>query len=219
MDGQRMKFLGTGSIIGDGSILLTADHVTRDWPGPLAIVHLPRPQQLIPITPLERDASHDLVLHRVHDYRPPQPLRPIFDAPSHPNRQLLTFEYGTTVTVGPEVRLNPATRLGHMTRKFDMTKELRSPAGDDALELSWPALRGASGAPVMLNDATNPAEAFGVIGVIVANAAYHLLPAQIESVLTEENNLFEEIRYMLPQAVAVNIRHLRPMYERAMAST
>lgn len=54
---------------------------------------------------------------------------------------------------------------------------------------------------------------------MVANAAYHLLPQQIESVLDEKNNLFEEIRYMLPQAVAVNIRQLRPMYERAVSIT
>jgi hypothetical protein len=59
-------------------------------------------------------------------------------------------------------------------------------------------------------------ESLGVVGVVVASAAYHLLPAQIESVLNADNTSYEEIRYLLPQALAVDIRHLRPMYERAM---
>jgi hypothetical protein len=213
------RFLGTGSIVGDGSVLLTADHVTRDWPGPLAIVRIADITYPLPITLIERDRAHDLALFRVQGYRPPQPLRPLFDYPLHPNRQLLTFECGTTVVAGREIRLSPATRLGHMTRMLDLTTELRSAAGDNALELSWPALRGASGAPVLVNNADRIEDAFGVVGVIVANAAYHLLPAQIESVLNDQKNMFEEIRYMLPQAVAVNICHLRPMYERALAST
>jgi hypothetical protein len=92
------------------------------------------------------------------------------------------------------------------------------PAGVGALELSWPVLRGASGAPVTYNDNPYmpPEEKWGVLGVIVANASYHALPAQITSVLYDDNSLLEEVKYMLPQALAVNINHLRPMYERAM---
>jgi hypothetical protein len=120
----------------------------------------------------------------------------------------MTFEYGTTVVAGGGITLEPATRLGHMTRMRFIQSTLGA-AGDAALELSWPALRGASGAPVVLNDGT-----FRIVGVVIANVSYHLLPVQVESVLDEKNNLIEETKYMLPQAIAVNIKHLRAMYER-----
>ena len=110
--------------------------------------------------------------------------------------------------------------MGHMTRMLNATERL-GPAGDLVLELSFPAFRGASGAPVMFHETGTRVlmgqESYGIVGVIVANASYHLLPAQIESVIDVENNYVEEIRYMLPQALAVNIQHLRPMYERATA--
>lgn len=37
--------------------------------------------------------------------------------------------------------------------------------------------------------------------MIVVNAEYHLLPAQIENVLTADNTHLKETVYMLPQAV------------------
>lgn len=68
---------------------------------------------------------------------------------------------------------------------------------------SFLALRGASGAPVFYN------QKFHVVGVIVASASYHLLPIQIETDLTDDNKLIEERKYLLPQALAVNIKHLQ----------
>lgn len=217
--GTPQRFLGTGSVVGDGSILLTADHVTRDWPGPLAIVVItdnePRP---FAISLIERDSAHDLALFRIDKYRPANPLHIEFDEPAKATDPLMAYEYGTTLVTGAGITLNPAMRLGHMTRRVDLEDGL-GPAGRNALELSFPALRGASGAPVMFNDVLLRSmlgkRNAGIVGVIVANASHHLLPAQIESVLDEKNNLYEEVRYLLPQAIAVDIQHLRPMYERA----
>jgi hypothetical protein len=207
--GADSCFLGTGAIVGDGSLLLTADHVIRDWPGNFVIVTIHTGQQQYwQVQIIERDIAHDLVLLSVDQYRPEHPLQPAFDTPLHSNSQLMTFEYGTTVVAGGGITLEPATRLGHMTRMRFIQSTLGA-AGDAALELSWPALRGASGAPVVLNDGT-----FRIVGVVIANVSYHLLPVQVESVLDEKNNLIEETKYMLPQAIAVNIKHLRAMYER-----
>jgi hypothetical protein len=206
---SNSRFLGTGSIVGDGSILLTADHVIRDWPYSLIIVTmLDTQKQYWQAEIIERDTAHDLVLLRVDQYRPENPLQPAFDSPLHANSPLMTFEYGTTIVAGDVITLEPATRLGHITRVRNLQDTLGA-AGDAALELSWPALRGASGAPVVFNDGT-----FRIVGIVIANVSYHLLPAQIESVLDDKNNLIEETKYMLPQAIAVNIRHVRPMYER-----
>ncbi|OBB77875.1 serine protease [Mycobacterium sp. 852014-52144_SCH5372336] len=214
-----VEFLGTGSIVGDGSILLTADHVISAWPpDSLRIGVLGR--GMFEASVIERDSPHDLALLRIADYRPERPLTVEFDEPVYQNSPLMTYEYGTTVVTGTSMNFNPATRLGHMTRRMDLQDTL-GPAGDGAMELSFPALRGASGAPVMFDESAGRLllgkPGFGIVGVIVANAAYHLLPAQIEAVLSQDNSSYEEVRYLLPQAVAVSVEHLRPMYERAMS--
>jgi hypothetical protein len=75
------------------------------------------------------------------------------------------------------------------------------------LELSFPALRGASGAPVLSN------LTFRLWGIITANVAYHLLPVQIEHVWDDEGQITEETRFLLPQAIAVHVKHLQAMLQ------
>ena len=114
--------------------------------------------------------------------------------------------------------LNPALRRGHQTRliQFDL---LGPTAGKDLRELSFPALEGASGAPVMFESVPtlNQEWAWGIVGVLASNIGYHAIPAQIITVEDDGNRIVKE-SYMLPQGLAVNIKHLRPMYERAMAT-
>jgi S1-C subfamily serine protease len=211
-DNNVRHFLGTGCFVGPESLLLTADHVIRDWKGPLAITTLQDLNTLHRAVIAIRDSPHDLALLRVSSYRPTRPLAIEFDKPLHSNQSLVNFEYGTTLAAGGTIHFNPATRIGNMTRKIDLTDRL-GPAGDGALELSFPALKGASGSPVLTNDSE-----FRVCGVIVSNVSYHLLPAQIESVIDESNSLTEETRFMLPQAAAVDIRHLKTIYEQCRSN-
>lgn len=77
------------------------------------------------------------------------------------------------------------------------------------MELSFPALKGASGAPILSNDS------FHLWGIIIANVDYHLLPAKVESVLDNKNDIYEETHYMLPQALAVNVMHVRQLLSQA----
>jgi len=216
----RGPFLGTGSIVGDGSLLLTANHVITAFNGPQGILpmsDLSRPPY--PVTLIDRDPAHDLALLRIAEYRPPRPLVLEFDEFSD-NTTLMTFEYGTTRRKGSHIHLNPATRIGHMTRRLGPGDGLTS-LTDDAIELSFPALRGASGAPVMINEPLQYSllqkVSGGVVGVVIANASYHLAPAQIEEVLNADNTSYGEVRYMLPQGLAVSVRHIRAIYEKAMA--
>jgi hypothetical protein len=219
--GRARAFAGTGSVVGDGSILLTANHVVAGFNGPLGILpmnSLDRPP--FPITLIGRDTAHDLALLRITEYRPPRPLVLEFDDFTD-NTTLMTFEYGTTRIEGGRILLNPATRIGHMTRRLGPGDGLTSMT-DEAIELSFPALRGASGAPVMINE---PAAytmqgkiSGGVVGVLIANASYHLAPAQIEEVLNADNTSYEKIQYMLPQGLAVSVRHIRDIYEQEVAA-
>lgn len=211
-DGNIKQFLGTGSFIGSPPVLLTAEHVIRDWPHQLAVSHMNKLNTIFLATVICKDAQHDLALLKIDGYCPLTVLS--IDANlAHQNQMLVTFEYGTTRSAGNKIELSPATRMGNITRILNLTDQFNK-AGEDILELSFPALRGASGAPVVSND-----DNFNLQGVIIANVNYHLLPAQIESILDEKNEVLEETQFMLPQALAVNVKHVRALLERHIAST
>lgn len=205
---QWGPFLGTGTFVGDPPLLATAYHVVRDR-GTHFGISLPGSPirwniSAFPATLIRYDSAVDLALLRVDGYIPPFTF--VLAEPNEiaNNIPVLSYEYGTTVNVAGVDQLAPATRMGNVTRVIDLS-ETFGLAGRHALELSYPALRGASGAPVVSSINTH------LWGVIVANSEYHLLPVQIESVLDADGNLREDVRYMLPQAIAVNVVHLRPL--------
>lgn len=215
--GNCVDHLGTGSIIGDGTVVLTAEHVVRDYPGTLRFAVLIDGQvQHFPLAVLESDWRSDLALLRIDGFCAPDPLHVLFDAHVSYNHDLLTLEYAQTdVTEAGVFVLNPALRRGHKTRNINADK-LGPIAGVDALELSFPALKGASGAPIMFESTPFIRDEWkwGIVGVLVSNLAYHAIPAQIITVVGDDNSYIEERQYMLPQGLAVNIKHLRPMYGR-----
>jgi hypothetical protein len=198
--GNIQHFLGTGSFVQKDHLLLTADHVIRDWSGRIAVVLLSDLSTLFPASVVHRDQQHDIALLFVPGYKAPQPLSIVTE--HNPNQFVVCFEYGTTRVAGKNIRFSPATRIGNITRSIDV-QDMLGPAGDDALELSFPALKGASGAPVLSNDV-----AFALHGMVVSNVSYHLLPVQIESVIDNGAKTEEHISYMLPQALAVNSKHV-----------
>jgi Trypsin-like peptidase domain len=138
---NRIHYLGTGSIIGDASVLLTADHVLRGWDDAADIgIVTPVSNGPVDIEVIERDTRHDLALLEVSDYRPPNfpPLSVDFDLPVFTSVPVLTSEYASTEFVDEKLRFTPAMRLGNITRTHNMTDRF-GPAGEDALELSFPA--------------------------------------------------------------------------------
>jgi hypothetical protein len=217
----NLEVRGTGSIIGDGSILLTADHVVAGCSGQLFITTVPdhlreveidakNPNPLWPLEVAERDKRHDLALLRINSYRPNNPLKVWFDFPVHENWDVLTFEYGTTREEGGRIRLSPAARRGHITRILAV--DTLGPAGNDALEVSFPAIRRSSGAPVLYEY-----KGFHIIGVLKSNANYDLVPIEEEISLGEDDKPVK-VKYLLPQGIAVNINHLRRMYQRVVGT-
>ena len=93
--------------------------------------------------------------------------------------------------------------MGNVTR-FRNLQDKYGTKGEAMLELSFPALRGASGSPVV-----DMGPEIRLWGIIVANVSYHLLPVQVETVLQENGSLDEEVKFLLPQALAVNVKHVR----------
>jgi hypothetical protein len=115
------------------------------------------------------------------------------------NVDVLTWEFsGTTNELMDDGRLNmqliPFARKGNIMRYYNSTFPERHPTR--SFDVSFPALQGASGAPVIDN------RNLTVAGMLVANRERHLLPAQIVRADLGGKD-YEEIKYFLPTGKAI----------------
>jgi len=209
--GNLSHFLGTSFCVGDEPLFITAGHNIKDWGGQFGLVHISDPSHFYPARPAYLDNNADVAILDVRGYRPKTRLGLATDDSIVLNRQIVCFEYGTTIQKGKEIVLAPATRLGNVTRKL-ASHELLGRKLSNALELSFPALRGASGAPVLSN------VGLLVWGMVVGNVSYHLIPAQIETTTDEEGRIKEQVMYMLPLAIAVNVSSIREAVDRYLSA-
>jgi hypothetical protein len=202
---REPAFLGTGAFVGEPPLLVTAHHILADWHGSLGIIELPGPEcDLLKADVLDTNTQADLALLQVPGYSPLRVLELAQDHEIQTDVMVKCLEYSPTARRGHAFQVNPATRIGNVTRKRDLS-DLYGQAGDDILELSFPALSGASGAPVLSRRSNH------LWGILKANVSYHLSPAQILTVLEGEDQIYEETRFMLPQGLAIHVKHLRAM--------
>lgn len=149
---------------------------------------------------------------------------PIRLAQSEPalNADLLSYEYsGTRFIRQPDGKLNvhfePNSHKGHTVRRYISDYPERFPT--PSCLVSFPALQGASGAPLLTFAA--PSHEFAIAGMLVANLEAELLPAQVVRIEDEKGRL-EEIKYFLPHGKAISqaglvasLNELRVVYEMA----
>ena len=198
-------FLGTGVFVGDNKLLVTCEHVLEAWDGSYGISSHEDTPALYQTSVLHRNVDTDLACLQVEGYEAPYSLPLAEDDEIILNQLVCSFEYGTTDTVGNQINFSPANRMGNVTRLRDLTERFGA-SGDYMLELSFAALKGASGAPVM-----SWIPPFRLWGILSQNVARELHPAQIERVLDEGGNLEEETRFYLPQGLAIHVKHVRTM--------
>ncbi len=201
-DGGNGPFLGSGVFVGEKAILVTCHHVLDGWEGEYGVV-IEAEDRLVRAEVITREPSTDLALLEVSDYCPVHTLTTEQDANITLNDIVACFHYGTTIVAGQIIHFSPANRLGNVTR-FRNLPDLYGEAGNQMLELSFAALKGASGAPVM---GWRPP--FKLWGIIKANVGTELLPAQIETVVDEAGQLDEQTKFYLPQALAIHVKHVR----------
>jgi hypothetical protein len=201
-DGSCGLFLGTGVFVGDKAKLVTCDQVLSAWAGQYGVA-IEAEKRLAKANVLVRDVKTDLALPEVLQYRPPHTLPPEEDQNLTLNNLVICFEYGTTMTAGHHISFSPASRLGNVTR-FRNLSDIYGEAGDQMLELSFPAMKGASGAPIM--EWTPP---FKLWGIVKANVSHELLPVQVETIVDEKGQLDEQTKFYLPQALAIHVKHVR----------
>lgn len=205
-EANKHIFLGTGGFFQPNNLLVTADHVLGNLNGSFAICTARYPNTWLPAELVRRNQAVDLALLDVPGYSPISSLEIAEEGEIRSNENVICFDYSTAEKRDDTIFLNPATRLGNVTRLVNLTEQYGK-AGEEALELSFPALRGASGAPVMSN------QTLKVWGIVIANLSYHLLPSQIERIFEPQGQISEETRFLLPQAIAVNAKQLRPLLQ------
>jgi len=127
------------------------------------------------------------------------------------SRQVRTFEGKSRLV------FDRAVRRGHIVRRTNDSFFMGQPT-QEFLELSFPVLRGASGAPLMIDpehlgkiiDPQRP----DVVGVLVYNVERELQPAQVASTKFE-NGGEEKILYYLPSGIAIPGQRLCAFLDKA----
>jgi hypothetical protein len=152
-----------------------------------------------------RSKRHDVAAVPLNDFVAGLPVGGLqFGSPDYAlDQDLCTFEYSQSHLLArpgepvPDQALVPYFHKGHAMRRF---LELPlDPDGEPRLEVSFPALQGASGAPV-LNTANN-----SVVGMLIGNQERHLLPAQVVTIECDDGRT-EATSYFLPMGVALDVR-------------
>ena len=195
------EYLGTAFFIDQDGTFLTARHVVSghaDIVG-VSLKHHPGPEERPIATALEDiKLGSDIDLARGRADIPDRQAIRLADTEPAAGGDVLTAEFSRSTQVEPGKGLglhNPSVHKGHIVRAFG-TEEPPFQRRTQVYELSFPALLGASGAPVV--DLDN----LSVVGLIVANVATHLIPAQVERIEGGEGEA-ETIHYYLPHAQAI----------------
>lgn len=210
------RFLGTGFMVGERRFM-TAGHVLKDVhlqaDETIAAIFLQPSITAIPVCDTLLDGDRDIATGTLAN-DPPVTATLTFAVPGplRYNVDLLTCEYSGTLQ---GVRLDsgmsamvfqPRFRKGNLVTSGTVSLLGHPPAVYH--EVSFAALRGASGAPLLYeSDGT-------VIGMIVANVDHELLPAQIETIASPDG-IREERKYFLPSGLAIPATDLQAALERA----
>lgn len=203
------RFLGTGFFTTREGDFLTAGHVVdeatvaddeRVW----AVMLDESEIRSCAVKNLRRSRTYDVGGGRADSDGWAVPLV-IANANAAANSDVITIEFSDTRSVlradgVTEMKFRPQYRKGTVTSYYSSDYPERAPT--ESMDLSFPALLGASGAPVVVEDSGE------VVGMIIANVERHLLPAQIERIETAQGEPVETTRYFLPTGKAVSWRHL-----------
>ncbi|MEJ0038935.1 MAG: serine protease [Gammaproteobacteria bacterium] len=204
------QLLGTGFFVGSGEKIhvVTAKHVFEGNPlldGEKYAICLHGGKQIAVALILQVRASldFDLAVCKIpHEQLSGVLALPIARSDAALTDDIFSYEYSQTriVTTGrhTHVSFEPNAHKGNIVRSYESTwpEKIKTPS----FLTSYPALQGASGAPVIAP--TRGRKSFAVVGMLVANVEQHLLPAQVFE-LREGEKYHEKTSYFLPYGKAI----------------
>lgn len=202
------EVLGTGFIVGtkEKLFIVTARHVFDS--NPLSegekYAYTFRGEKRVTVWLIPKiygSESYDIAFFEVEKESEAVPLSFSKQEPAF-NDDVFCYEYSTsriekTPAGGTHVSFEPLAHKGNVMRYYDSTFPESKPT--PSFLTSFPALQGASGAPVM---AGTKQKHIYVAGMIVANQETYLLPAQTVKIQDGENYK-EETSYFLPLGKAL----------------
>jgi Trypsin-like peptidase domain len=200
---EPVALAGTGFLLGPPTTLVTAGHVLKT---PLPDGHSfgvafpsangPTLARLAPgnirfsrrwdVAAVPRTEHPDLQTFKLQPQRLPE------------TDDVVAFDYSGTRFELREGRrhaiLEPLTHKGNLMRWYAC--DAPGWEGMPAWDTSFPALQGASGAPVMA------LRSGGIVGMLLANRERHLVPAQVVRIQSADGEL-EDVKYYLPIGLAI----------------
>ena len=203
------EILGTGCIIGTGKKLyiLTAKHIFKLGKQDEAskfgfVLNTGKGIGIWAISKIVAVVDYDIAICEIAYVDGAAPLQFSKQQPAL-NSDVVCFEYSRTSIErkpggGKHVSFQPLAHKGNIMRYFD--SEYPEKVKTPCFNTSFPALQGASGAPVI---AHTKRKNFYIAGMVVANQETHLLPAQVVEILDGENYI-EETKYYLPMGKGIN---------------
>jgi len=205
------ELLGTGFFVGTPQepYLVTAKHVFENTSlsGGEHFAYTFMGDSSLELRPLYKitySDTYDVAICRLNPDERYVPLNLASDDPAL-NDDVFTYEYSSTrfeakADGGLHISFEPLSHKGNVMRFYDSTFPESKPT--PSLQVFYPALQGASGAPVI---ATTTNKQFAVCGILVANIERELLPAQILRIEGPDESI-EETKYFLPHGKALHVK-------------
>jgi hypothetical protein len=217
-DDPIQEILGTGCFIGTGKNLkiLTAKHIfelcEQDESLKYAFVlNTGKGIGVWAILKIVASQDYDIAICDIKHVEEAVPLQFSKQQPAL-NSDVLCFEYSQTSIErkpggGKHVSFQPLAHKGNIMRYFESEypEKIKTPC----FNTSFPALKGASGAPVIAHTENRN---FYIAGMMVANQETHLLPAQVVKIIDGENYI-EETSYFLQMGKGINSSLIKQIIE------
>ena len=206
---RRTGVLGTGFFINANGVLLTAKHIFNGYDENkenLLVMFVDRNEKIHNVKPtiIHKSKKYDIAALKIEATN--NAYFKVGNKSLHNNIDYMTVEFSRiSFTRNDSTGLqttffNPSCRKGNIVTTY--ISEWPEPAPTKIIEVSFPVLQGASGAPLFeCNDPWN------VIGMITHSIQYELTPAQT-TLVHDGDNYSEEIRYFLPVGRAIHFEHL-----------
>lgn len=214
-EGRRTNLLGTGFLITASGVALTAKHIFQSYnereEGLLGIF-VDRKENVhnLKISIIHKSRNYDLAALQVAGIKNAQHFL-IGGKAIHNNIDYVTVEYSRISferdsSTGMQITsFNPSVHKGNVIITY--VSEFPETVPTKTMEISFPVLQGASGAPLFEWD--DPQH---VIGMITHNIERGLVPAQTIRI-QDGANYSEETKYFLPVGKAIHYEHISDFIE------